>query len=151
MASASQSGYLLDTNILVHLIRGKPVGKTIEANFGLGGALNRSAICIVTVGEANSLGKKWNWGQQRLAQLQNLLAQVVWIDINRVPILDAYGEIDDLSNRLGRPMGKNDVWIAAVAKVSGMTLLTTDADFDHLHPAYLTRIRIDESTGNPLP
>lgn len=48
-------------------------------------------------------------------------------------------------------MSKNDVWIAAVAKASGMTLLTTDADFDHLHPAHLVRIRIDESTGNPLP
>lgn len=151
MASASQSGYLLDTNILVHLIRGNPVGKAIEANFGLHGALNRSTICIVTVGEAYSLARRWNWGQQRLAQLQSLLAQVVWVDINRAPILDAYGELDDISNRLGRPMGKNDVWIAALAKVSGMALLTTDADFDHLHPAHLTRIRIDESTGNPLP
>lgn len=52
MAVASQSGYLLDTNILVHLIRGKTVGKAIEANFGLHGALNRSTICIVSVGEA---------------------------------------------------------------------------------------------------
>lgn len=150
MASASQSGYLLDTNILVHLIRGKTVGKAIEANFGLRGALNRSTICIVTVGEAYSLARKWNWGQQRMADLRNLLAQVVWIDINRAPILDAYGELDDLSNRLGRPMGKNDVWIAAVAKVSRMTLLTTDADFDHLHPSHITRIRVNESSGNPL-
>jgi predicted nucleic acid-binding protein len=151
MASASQSGYLLDTNVLVHLIRGKPVGKAIEANFGLHSALNRSMICIVTVGEAFSLARKWNWGQQRLVHLQNLLAQVVWLDINRAPVLDAYGELDDFSNRLGRAMGKNDVWIAAVAKVSGMSLLTTDADFDHLHPAHLIRIRIDETTGNPLP
>ena len=71
MASASPSGYLLDTNILVHLIRGKPVGKAIEANFGLQGALNRSTICIVTVGEAYSLARKWNWGQQRLAYLHD--------------------------------------------------------------------------------
>lgn len=150
MASA-QSGYLLDTNILVHLIRGKPLGMAIEANFGLHGGLGRSTICIVTVGEAFSLARKWNWGQQRRTHLQHLLAQIVWLDINRAPILDAYGELDDVSNRLGRPMSKNDVWIAAVAKVSGMTLLTTDADFDHLHPAHLVRIRIDESTGNPLP
>lgn len=151
MASASQSVCLLDTNILVHLIRGKPVGKAIEAKFGLHGALNRSTICIVTVGEAYSLARKWNWGQHRLVRLQNLLAQVVWVDIHRAPILDAYGELDDFSNRLGRPMGKNDVWIAAVAKVSGMTLLTTDADFDHLHPGHIRRIRVDENTGSQLP
>ena len=48
-------------------------------------------------------------------------------------------------------MGKNDVWIAATAKVSGTTLLTTDGDFNHLCPAHLTRIRIDENTGNPMP
>lgn len=32
MATASQSGYLLDTNILVHWIRGKSLGKAIAAN-----------------------------------------------------------------------------------------------------------------------
>ena len=30
-----------------------------------------------------------------------------------------------------------------------MKLLTTDGDFDHLDPAHLTRIRIDEKTGKP--
>ena len=151
MASASQAGHLLDTNILVQLIRGKAVGKAIEANFGLYGGLNRSIICVVTVGEMYSLARKWNWGQSRLARLQHLLGEVVWVDINHPSILDAYGELDDLSNRLGRPMGKNDVWIASVAKVSQMTLITTDADFDHLHPGHLVRIRVDEKTGHPLP
>ncbi|MGH7135461.1 MAG: hypothetical protein ACREHD_06950 [Pirellulales bacterium] len=70
MASASPPGYLLDTNILVHLIRGKAVGKAIEANFGLHGGLNRSIICVVTVGETYSLARKWNWGQSRVARLQ---------------------------------------------------------------------------------
>lgn len=75
MASASPPGYLLDTNILVHLIRGKAVGKAIEANFGLQGGLNRSIICVVTVGEKYSLARKWNWGQSRVARLQQSLGQ----------------------------------------------------------------------------
>jgi predicted nucleic acid-binding protein len=29
-------------------------------------------------------------------------------------------------------MGKNDLWIAAVAKVQGAVILTTDQDFDDL-------------------
>jgi hypothetical protein len=29
-------------------------------------------------------------------------------------------------------MGKNDLWIAALAKFHDLTLLTTDHDFDHL-------------------
>ena len=39
-------------------------------------------------------------------------------------------------------MGKNDLWIAAVASVTRFRLLTTDADFDHLDPLFLTRLRI---------
>lgn len=48
---APVTAYLLDTNILVYLIRGKAVGQAIEANFGLRGALNRCVISVVTVGE----------------------------------------------------------------------------------------------------
>lgn len=40
-------------------------------------------------------------------------------------------------------MGKNDLWIAAAAHVTGATLLTTDADFDHLRDRFVTLERID--------
>jgi|SRR5579883_2163666 len=142
---------LLDTNILVHLIRGKAVGLAIAANFGLKAGLNRCVISVVTVGEMYALSRKWGWGAQKVIDLQKLLGQVVWVDINHPDILDAYGELEDVNSKAGRTMGKNDVWIAATAKVSGATLLTTDGDFDHLNPAHLTRIRVDEKTGNPLP
>ena len=46
-------------------------------------------------------------------------------------------------------MGKNDVWIAATAAVTGATLLTTDRDFDRLTPQFLTRVWIDPDTGVP--
>ena len=148
---ATVSAYLLDTNILVHLMRGKAVGLAIEARFGLRGVLSRSLVSVVTVGEMYALARKWNWGATRQDALRKLLSQLVWVDINHPDILTAYGELDYLSNRAGRKMGKNDVWIAATAKVSGATLLTTDGDFDHLHPSHITRTRIDEKTGNPLP
>lgn len=148
---ASSTGYLLDTDILVHLIRGKIVGQTIDAHFGLRTSLNRCIISVVTVGEMYSLIRKWAWGPTKTAEMQRLLGQLVWVDINHPDILNSYGELDDASNRAGRSMGKNDVWIAATTKVAGMTLLTTDGDFDHLNPIHLTRIQIDEKTGKPLP
>ena len=145
------TGYLLDTNVLVHLIRWNAVGQAIDMHFGLLGALNRSVISVVTVGEMYSLARKFSWGTGKVAQLQKLLGQLVWIDINHPSVLDAYGELDECSERAGRAMGKNDVWIAATAKATGMTLLTTDGDFDHLNPLHLNRIRIDEKTGSPRP
>ncbi len=54
-------------------------------------------------------------------------------------MISAYVEIDDYSRRHGRVMGKNDVWIAATARVTEATILTTDKDFDHLHPHLITR------------
>jgi tRNA(fMet)-specific endonuclease VapC len=34
-------------------------------------------------------------------------------------------------------MGKNDLWIAATASVYECKLLTTDLDFQHLHPQFV--------------
>lgn len=34
-------------------------------------------------------------------------------------------------------MGKNDLWIAATASAFGITLVTTDKDFDHLNGVFL--------------
>jgi tRNA(fMet)-specific endonuclease VapC len=64
------------------------------------------------------------------------------------PLMDAYADIDAYSqgkHRLyplpagfsARNMGKNDLWIAATAFLLDIKLLTTDHDFDHLHPHFM--------------
>lgn len=58
-------------------------------------------------------------------------------------VLSVYAEIDDFSRRNGVAMGKNDLWSAATASVTGTRLLTTDKDFDHLHGIFLSRDWID--------
>jgi predicted nucleic acid-binding protein len=40
-----------------------------------------------------------------------------------------------------RNMGKNDLWIAATAFLYGIPLVTTDHDFDHLHPDFIEVIK----------
>ncbi|WP_162996638.1 type II toxin-antitoxin system VapC family toxin [Mucilaginibacter celer] len=39
-------------------------------------------------------------------------------------------------------MGKNDLWIASTAALLGLTLVTTDKDFDHLHQIFMEVKRI---------
>ena len=148
---APVTGYLLDTNILVHLIRGNALGKAIETNFALAGSWSRCLISVVTVGEMYSLARQWGWGQKKLDQLQALLNQLVWIDINHPDILETYAEVEDISHRAGRSMRQNVLWIAATAKVSGTVLLTLDGDFDHLAGTHLARIRVDDKTGQAIP
>jgi predicted nucleic acid-binding protein len=108
-------------------------------------------ICVVTVGEMFSLVRQFNWGQSKRDDLQAILNEVVWLDINHPDILDAYGEVDHFSIQKGRKLGKNDAWIAATAKVADATLLTTDPDFDHLQGVHIDRIWIDPDTKIAVP
>lgn len=75
---------------------------------------------------------------------------MVTVDIHVTEVIDAYVEIDVLSQQHpagARNMGKNDLWIAACASAAGATLLTTDKDFDHLSPHLLTVAYIDPASA----
>lgn len=61
-------GYLLDTNILLQLLRGNDLGKQIDSQFGLRSSLNFSMISVVTAGEMLALAYKFKWGQKKARQ-----------------------------------------------------------------------------------
>ncbi len=75
-----------------------------------------------------------NHGNEKRDRLEELLNELVIVDVNSRPIVDRYASIDVMSLRKGTRMGKNDLWIAASAVETDCVLLTTDHDFDHLHP-----------------
>ena len=144
-------GYLLDTNIVLALVRGNPFGLYLDGTYGLTRSLNPFVISVVTVGEMFALVEKFKsqgqpWGPKKLKLLDDLLRQLTWVDISDPDILRAYGEIDGFTESKGRSMGKNDVWIAATARVTNTTLLTTDKDFDLLHGTWLDREWVDPSS-----
>lgn len=79
---------------------------------------------------------------------------LVVVDINHPSVIDAYVELDLLSQRHpdgARNMGKNDLWIAACAKAAGATLLTTDNDFSHLIPEHVDGEVVDPAVTSPKP
>lgn len=145
--SEQSSLVLFDTNILVRTIRGDALGKLAAQDALAISPAERPLVSVVTVGEIKSLATQFRWGARKMAELDKLLRELVVVDINSAPILDRYAEIDTWSQAHGRKMGKNDLWIAATASVTGAVLLTTDADFDLLHEHYLKRIRYDVATG----
>jgi tRNA(fMet)-specific endonuclease VapC len=123
---------MLDTNVLVALIRAGALGQYIDETYQPRASKFRPIISVVSVGELLSLSRQFDWGEKKTAPIYKLVGNLVVVDIDTPEILAAYGEIDHTSRAGGRKMGKNDVWIAATAKVTGATLLTTDRDFDHL-------------------
>ena len=114
--------FLLDTNVVLTLVRGNALATVIDRRFGLRASKVRPFVCVVSHGEVRVLAGRNNWGAQKLAALQNALDNIVTVDINHPDVLDAYVEIDLFSQRHSdgaRNMGKNDLWIAACARAHG--------------------------------
>lgn len=135
---------LLDTSIVVHLCRNGRVGKWIGATYNLENRVNAPLISVISVGEALAFGRGWGWGSQKQQALRILLANLVTVDINSPNVLKSYAEISTHLKTIARPMGQNDMWIAATAMATGAVVLTTDRDFDVLHPSHVQREWIDQ-------
>src|SRR5262249_25374591 len=123
---------VLDTNILVHLLRGNEMGQAIERKYKVGQRTPRAIISVVTKGELKALAYKFGWNRDKHERLDAMLTALPAADVSHNSIYEAYATIDCASAALGVKMGKNDLWIAATTSVVGGVLLTTDADFDHL-------------------
>lgn len=134
--------FVLDTNILIHLLRGSEIAKKIQQEYFVG-AKPTLIISIVTKAEIKALALKQSYGAKKLKQLESLLSEFLVIPIQAEQLLNCYAEIDAFSQgkhvehklpkgMSARNMGKNDMWIAATALAASATLLTTDQDFGHL-------------------
>ena len=84
-----------------------------------------------------------NWGQGKTDALRDLLGNIVVIQLGARGIIESYATVGTYMEGIGRQMKQNDQWIAATAAATNAILLTTDTDFDELHPDYLERIYID--------
>ncbi|MCP4499267.1 MAG: type II toxin-antitoxin system VapC family toxin [Deltaproteobacteria bacterium] len=127
--------YLLDTSVLLHLIRGNDIGQAIVGRFDLGNAEQTHFICVVTVGEVFAFAERLRWGLKKQQMLQSLLAQLAVVDINRAPVLKKYAELETQNVEKGLNIGQNDLWIAAATHAADAHLLTADKDFERLGTA----------------
>jgi len=134
---------LFDTNIALSIIRAKDLPGIIEF---LNPQNSIRYISVASEAELKSLALRNRWGTNRQISLNDFLDEVNIMDINQSH-LTTYAEIDAYSQRLNpnfenypfdtpRNMGKNDLWIASLAALLGLTLVTTDSDFDHLHKVF---------------
>ena len=123
---------LLDTNVLVHLLRRSQAGAWLERTWQLTQRPKRPLVSAISIGEILALGEKWGWGPRRRQQIHELLGQLTILDIRYKEILEAYGSLSTYWERAGQRMEQNDLWIAASAHALDSVLLTTDKDFQKL-------------------
>ena len=129
--------YLLDTDILFALIRGKDLGRYIAQTYRLAEVLKRPLISIVSHGEAMAMAERNGWGEKKRGSLKSVLDSMVTMDLNDPAILQGYVAVDQANLKFrggARVLSNNDMWIAATARAAEAVLLTTDKDFLHLNP-----------------
>ena len=138
---------VLDTNILIHMIRQTPTVIESLDKIGIFDGINYINISFVTVAEMKVFAYRNNWGASKMTALNTLLTQLTPIAIDNYALVDAYVEIDLYSQGKhptrplptglsSRNMGKNDIWIAATTYFLNATLITTDNDFMHLDSVF---------------
>ncbi len=150
----STRGYLLDTNIVLHITReNSRVGSAVEARFNLRSSSFRPAISEVTVAELWAFAQAW--GDRRKQLLQGVIDALLVIPIGDTRIHRRWAELYSYSRSHGMAIqhDHNDVWIAATAHVAGLPLLSTDKNaFLPLRGTdWVDVIVLDAQTGEPLP
>lgn len=132
----SAPSYVLDTSVVLLLARGGELGRAVAQRYGLESVGVRPILSIVTHGELRALARRNEWGDKKLRVLERIIMECVTIEISR-DVIDAYVDLDVASHSAGRPMGKNDLWIAGTARAAKAPLLTTDKDFEHLDAEWI--------------
>lgn len=114
--------YLLDTNICIYIRKKKP--ERVAQRFQKVGS-GEVAISVITYGEllygANRSEQRARW----LATVQDFVRIVPALPLPE-HAAEAYGFIRAELESRGEVVGPNDLWIAAHALASGLTLVTND-------------------------
>jgi len=114
--------FILDTNICIYIARKQPAA--VMAQFE---KLKRgeAVLSVVTYGELRFGAAK---SQQREQVLRNLEELTSLLPVQPLPIdaAEHYGLIRAVLETKGRPIGGNDLWIAAHAVAEGLVLVTNN-------------------------
>ena len=134
---------LLDTNILLFISRTRDTDGFVDF---INPDNSPLYLSVVSEAEIKSIALRNNWGAKRYEILHNFLDELNIVEIDQ-SYVNTYAQIDTYSQRSNpefvsypfdtpRNMGKNDLWIAALAALLSFKLITTDDDFDHLHNVF---------------
>lgn len=111
--------YLLDTNIVSDLVR-NPQGKVAEQIFKLG---ERKVCTSIVVAAELRYGAEKKQSPRLSAQLEAVLGALEILPLEK-PADASYGSLRAQLERAGKPIGANDLLIAAQALALGYTVVT---------------------------
>lgn len=149
---------LLDTNMLLGLMREAPWALKADADFDLSGPGTLAFTSAVCRGELLALAEKRGWAVGKRELMESVLNRFPTIGINRPSVLSAYALVDawthgkTVQSPANAPppkpavsMAQNDLWIAATAHASSAVLVSTDGDFGHLDGVWFEFVLVSQT------
>ena len=130
--------YLLDTNIVIYVLKRRPVEvlSTFNAN------ASRMAISAITLAELLHGAEKSSRVSENLAAIEDFCSRLQVLPYGP-KAAQHYGAIRAALEKLGQPIGVNDMHIAAHARSEGLVLMTNNlAEFARV-PAIETENWVD--------
>lgn len=132
--------YLLDTNIVVYVIKRRPIEVMGVFNENAG----RMAMSAITLSELFHGAERSAKVAQNLAVVEEF-ASLLEVLPYSAKASQHYGAIRSALEKAGRPIGVNDLHIAAHARSEGLTLVTNNlAEFERV-PGLLTENWVGEA------
>lgn len=125
--------YLLDTNIVIYVIKRRPLEMMGVFNENAG----RMAMSAITLSELFHGAEKSAKVAQNLAVVEEF-ASLLEVLPYSAKASQHYGAIRSALEKAGRPIGVNDLHIAAHARSEGLTLVTNNLDEFERVPGLLT-------------
>ena len=146
--------FLLDTSVLLHWVRDDHIAQAVEERYHLEGSPFRPLVCEVSLGEMLAFSRQLKWGAAKQRRLGELWKRLVVVNLSDRRIHETYADLSTLARQKGWAIfnAKNDLWIAAAARVTEAHLLTLDTDFRPLRSEAGWAIDVlDAQTGALLP
>ena len=114
--------YLLDTNICIYIAKQRPPEVARRFTRLAAGTVGMS---LITYGELRYGAEKSVRGAEALATLDQLVELIPVLELS-AGVGETYGKLRAHLERLGTPIGNNDLWIAAHALALGVTLVSNN-------------------------
>jgi len=133
--------YMLDTNICIYIAKQKPINVLHRFEQV---AIGDIGMSIITYGELLYGAKKSHHPQKTLEMLEELASLIPPLPMP-VQAARCYGDIRSGLEKKGKPIGNNDLWIAAHALALDLIIVTNNMkEFSRV-----THLKLENWTDEP--
>jgi tRNA(fMet)-specific endonuclease VapC len=114
--------YMLDTNICIYIIKNNPlsVRKKFETLHP-----SQLVLSMITLAELRYGAEKSQARDKALAKIHQLTTVIDIAELSET-VAEHYADIRAELDRQGKPIGNNDLWLAAHARAMGWILVTNN-------------------------